>query len=232
VVKAVRGERSATFARRAICASLGLLLGVLIAMPANSVGLTEKQERQRCLDSHRVPRYTVYALGTSFDGLARTGTSRNCLVPGPGPYAGTHPRSVAWYSTVVYGSCTPEGFEGGCGPPLEVQSWPECDRDYSLYGKKEPATALPAATSFRLSGSHKIPTAQLERGLSNRIELYTGQTTVVVFAGGPGPRTRAQRRARAGAGDLPATAVDLSAPASAPRCLHARMPARLSRGLS
>ncbi len=165
---------------------LTLMVG-LLASPSEAGALTEQQEQQRCRHSRHLPRYTVYSLGASFDGLARTATIRDCFVPGPGPFAGTHPASIAWNSTVVYGTCTAEGSEGGCGPPLEVQSWPECDRNYSLYGRREPASALPPAISFQLSGSHKIPAAQFERGISNRIELYTGQTTVVVFADGPGP---------------------------------------------
>jgi hypothetical protein len=170
-----------------LAAACGLkLLGTVLPAGAGGEPLTERQERERCLERRHLPRYTVYSLGATFEGLARAATIRNCEVPGPGPYAGTHHSSVAWNSTVVYGSCIPEGFEGGCGPPLEIQSWPECDRDYSLYGTREPPSALRPATSFRLSGSYKIPTAQFERGLSNRIELYTGRTTVVVFADGPG----------------------------------------------
>jgi hypothetical protein len=112
---------------------------------------------------------------------------------------------------VVYGSCIPEGVEGGCGPPLEIESWPECDRDYSLYGKKAPPSALPSSTSFRLSGSHKIPTAALEKGLANRIELYTGQTTVVVDTDGPDASARALLAAHALAREIAPRVTSLSA---------------------
>lgn len=175
----------------ALCGWLFPLLAALTPVEAAGVVLSEPQERHRCLERHDLPRYTTYSLGASFDGLARTSTSRTCNVPPPGPSAGTHPSSVVWYSDVVYGSCTPEGFEGGCGPPLVIESWPECDRDYSLYGTKEAPSALPPSSSFRLSGSYKIPTAAFERGLSNRIELYTGRTTVVVDTDGPDASARA-----------------------------------------
>jgi hypothetical protein len=196
VVRTIFGGARTAVVLAAAC-GLAALLGTVLPAGAGGEPLTERQERERCLERRHLPRYTVYSLGASFDGLARTTTIRNCEVPGPGPYAGTHPGSVAWNSTVVYGSCTPEGFEGGCGPPLEIQSWPQCDRDYSLYGTKEPASALRPATSFRLSGSYKIPTAAFERGISNRIELYTGQTTVIVFTDGPGASDRAIRSAHA-----------------------------------
>ena len=84
-----------------------------------------------------------------------------------------------------YGTCAPEGLEGGCTDPLEIQSWPECDRNFSSYVRAKPPSDLPPRTSYRLSGSHKIPTAAFEYGITTRIEMYTGQTTIVIFSGGP-----------------------------------------------
>jgi hypothetical protein len=75
---------------------------------------------------------------------------------------------VAWSFNATYGTCTPEGFEGGCGPPLEIQSGPEYDRNFSSYGVVKPARALRPRKSFFLSGSHKIPTARLNMGASGR----------------------------------------------------------------
>lgn len=138
-----------------------------------------------CLKARRLPTFTAYDLGAHFAGLALTTVSHNCFVPS-GHLVGPGPRDLAWTSTAIYGTCTPEGAEGGCGPPLEVQSWPECDRNYAPYG---PPGDLKPRTSYRLSGSHRLPTASLEHGLSNRIEIYDGRTTVVVFTDGPeGPR--------------------------------------------
>ena len=92
---------------------------------------------------------------------------------------------MTWVADAIYGTCTPEGFEGGCGPPLDIQSWPECDRNFSSYGIVESAKTLRPSTSHSLSGSYKIPTVQLEKGLSNRIEMYAGTTTIVIFTDGP-----------------------------------------------
>jgi hypothetical protein len=99
---------------------------------------------------------------------------------------------VVWFSDAIYGSC--DTSEGGCGPPLDIQSWPECDRNYSSYGVIESPRALSPRKSFFLSGSYKIPTAALEYGLSTRLEMYTGQTTVVIYSDGS---TLAKRAAHA-----------------------------------
>jgi hypothetical protein len=83
---------------------------------------------------------------------------------------------VAWVLSDVYGSCTPETPEGSCLLPLEVQSWPECDQNYSPFGS---ARDLTPQTSYRLSGSHKLPATAFES--VGRIYLYAGRTTVVIF---------------------------------------------------
>jgi hypothetical protein len=48
-----------------------------------------------------------------------------------------------------------------------------------------------------MSRSHKIPTAQIEHGLMNHLEMYTGQTTIVIFAPNPEGAELARRAAHA-----------------------------------
>lgn len=176
----------------ALCAIGGL--SVLVVVPALATTGTDASENAPCLAHPHLPAFTPYELGSQFAGLQRTDVLRDCYVPPSGHVVGPRPRDVTWTSTAIYGSCTPEGSEGGCGPPLEIQSWPECDRNYAPYG---PASDLKPSISYRLSGSHRLPTISLEHGLSNRIEMYSGRTTVVVFTDGPeGPRL-ASRAARA-----------------------------------
>jgi hypothetical protein len=80
-----------------------------------------------------------------------------------------------------------------------MQSSPECDRNFSSYGVVEPAGALSPRKSLFLSGSRKIPTAAFEYGrFGARLEMYTGQTTVVIFSyGTPDPPRLARRAAHA-----------------------------------
>jgi hypothetical protein len=163
---------------------------VLAGAPTAAASLgSSGPEIAPCLQRHHLPTFTAYSLGASFAGLSRTNMSRSCYAPPPGRLVGTGSGSVTWVSDAVYGTCTPEGFEGGCGPPLDVQSWPECDRNFSSNGTVESAKTLRPTTSDALTGSYKIPAVQLEKGLSNRIEMYTGTTTIVIFTDGPeGPR--------------------------------------------
>ena len=106
---------------------------------------------------------------------------------------------MAWTSDATYGTCTPEaGSEATCDS-LQLQSYPECDRNFSSYGGVvEPAGALSPRKSFLLGGSYKIPTAAFEYGrFGARLEMYTGQTTVVIFSHSPDPPRLARRAAHA-----------------------------------
>jgi hypothetical protein len=167
---------------RAILFGVLLTLGVFVSAGARA-SLPTNGPDAACLHRHHLPAFTAYSLGSSFEGLPRSGMFRFCFTPPriKGVKVLTRPRpTVAWGSEADYGTCTPEGADG-CDIPLEIQSWPECNRNFSSYGVASPK-ALPPATSHSLSGSYKIPTAQLEHGLMNRLEMYTGQTTIVIFA--------------------------------------------------
>lgn len=91
---------------------------------------------------------------------------------------------MAWISDATYGRC--DASAGGCAEPLDIQSWPECDRNFSSYGGHPAPAALRPRTSFSLSGSHKIPTVWItDSRFGAQLEMYTGQTTIVVFADHP-----------------------------------------------
>jgi hypothetical protein len=174
-------------AKRAILLGVICTLGVFVS-PGASASLPTNGPDGPCLHRHHLPAFTAYSLGPLFEGLPRTGMFRSCYAPPHIPHVhlvGPYPHSVAWTSYVDYGTCTPEGFEGGCTDPLEIQSWPECDRNFNTDVGANSPKALPARTSYRLSGSHKIPTAALSYGVTTQIEMFTGQTTIVIFSGGP-----------------------------------------------
>jgi hypothetical protein len=165
----------------------------------SSLASQSSGEEAPCLKRRHLPAFTAYDLGSEFDGLPLTSVERSCLAPPSAKHRLGEPASVAWTSYATYGTCTPEGFEGGCAPPLGIQSGPECDRNFSSYGVVKPARALRPRKSFFLSGSHKIPTAALEYGrFGATLEMYTGQTTVVIFShGNPDPPSLARLAAHA-----------------------------------
>ena len=85
------------------------------------------------------------------------------------------------YVSYIYGDCEylkSENIEGGCAPPLEVQTWPACRRslaNYTYEGKAYPYEPLPDERGAEV--------ASFEEG--GRLELYSGSSTVVVFANDP-----------------------------------------------
>jgi hypothetical protein len=88
------------------------------------------------------------------------------------------------YVSFLYGSCRPP-TGAPCPYPLEVQNWPACERNLSSYSQ------TPKGPPFRpkrvtIRGA---PAAIFEEGY--RVEVYTGNTTVVVFATSTGRARRA-----------------------------------------
>jgi hypothetical protein len=113
-------------------------------------------------------RFPLYALGESFEGLPLTAiTSRE-----DAPAAGE--RVPANYVGFIYGDCVARS-EQGCPPPLEVQIWPACVRSLADYSLTPAGAPLPHESTM----VRGVPAALFEEGL--RLELYTGDVTIVVF---------------------------------------------------
>ena len=90
---------------------------------------------------------------------------------------------TADYVSFVYGDCVPRAPDSGCAPPVEIQVWPACRRNLGLYEASTSRSVSLETTAFR-----GVPAALLDGG--GRLELQTGTSTVVVFAG---TRDRAHR---------------------------------------
>lgn len=113
--------------------------------------------------------FAAYQLGSSFDGLANSDTFRRCepRVNEPGR---------ANFLSYIYGDCAvPEGQEHGCSLPLEVQNWPACERNRASY-RLGPVDEPYPRVDDTVRG---VPAAWFDE--STRLELYTGETTVVLF---------------------------------------------------
>jgi hypothetical protein len=81
---------------------------------------------------------------------------------------------TADYVSFVYGDCRPPSAEGGCAPPAEIQVWPAGRRNLGSYDVSRGGSVAEPTT---IRGS---PAAFFDAG--TRLELYTAQVTVVVFA--------------------------------------------------
>jgi hypothetical protein len=150
-------------------------------------------------------------LGGSFQGLA-VERSRRCEQPSAAEIAlppdAKPPTSGINMELAVYGSCTPTA-DSGCAPPIQIQVWRACERNVSLY-TRYPGPDGPV--SFTRTTIRGVPAAIFDDGY--RIELYTGNDTIVIFADTPA-RARAAAEALQGTvhGASRTAGEDLPAPA-------------------
>lgn len=154
-----------------------------------------------------------YDLGRAFAGLKLTSQRDLCNPAAPaGAAVSSGPSEAVGYVSVVYGSCTPTSGDG-CVPPLNVQSWPECARDPNTYREPTPRGAkleamLNPNEPVTIPSAPWIPARAFEGG--TRLEIYSGETTIVVFA-------RDSHLASAAGAALANAAADQATPSSALR---------------
>jgi hypothetical protein len=106
--------------------------------------------------------FPVYSAGDTVDGLPLVAVLRN-------------QSETANFVSFIYGDCVASG-ERGCAPPAEVQVWPACVRNISLYGG-------PMSPPFERRSVRGAPAFEFEEG--HRLEIQTGESTVVVFGRSP-----------------------------------------------
>jgi hypothetical protein len=129
-------------------------------------------------------KFAVYSVGDAFEGIPMRAMLRRDETH---EVAGLQVKKD--YVSVIYGECVARGLQG-CAPPLEIQTWPACARslaDYTLTPNGEPLPNRP----FKLRG---VPGAMFEEG--GRVELYTGNVTIVVFGNDAGQIWRAANAVR------------------------------------
>ena len=85
--------------------------------------------------------FEIFSAGPSVAGVPMTDFTRRC--------GGTTPvdEPPANFTNYIYGHCKIAEGDTGCEPPLEIQTWPACQRtlsDYSFGGKPIPYRRLPS----------------------------------------------------------------------------------------
>ena len=130
----------------------GAALGALIALGVFGCGDSGDETQTVPEDVASAPAESFY-LGEEFDGLPLT----TVLAPPTGSGDST---------SFIYGHCEPPAGEGGCAPPLEVQTWPLCGR----------APQVPIKQLDHVRGA-LVESDPRE----SRVEVLTGESTVVIF---------------------------------------------------
>jgi hypothetical protein len=178
--------------RRLIVALVaGLLLGGGVATLAYSAAGGEDSPEFDAVHSDlsidgaaAFPDFALYSAGQSFEGLPLTGMTRRLearVAPDP---------ARANFVGFRYGDCTPTS-DAGCPAPLEIQVWPACERNLSTYSLTPLGDPLPHEDAT----VRGVPAAFFEDG--QRLEVYTGSVSVVLFGRGKAQLLRAADALRA-----------------------------------
>lgn len=128
-----------------------------------------------CTSANQPLNFAAYSAGSQFGSFALTRIGRTCSVPDP--VVDPWPTN---YVSYIYGDCTPAPDQP-CDPPLEIQSWPSCERNLSQYtvGPGDPGVDPDTPVPHTMTTIDGVPAAVFQDGL--QIELYTGRTTVDVY---------------------------------------------------
>lgn len=166
-------------------------------MPPELAATTE--EHLACPPGEKPPTFDRYALGESFEGLPLTHILRRCDIPDESD-------GRANFVSYIYGTCDiPEDplteTSASCMFPLELQSWPACERSREGYELGPGLGPLPRE-DLTIRG---IPASIYDDGY--RLELYIGATTVVIFGDFPDQIRRAAEAVAAVPSSTPLDAV-------------------------
>jgi hypothetical protein len=140
-----------------------------------------------------------FSVGSEFLGIRLSTVQRLCLT-----YSA--PNTIRPnFMNYMYGDCElapakgEKYVEGGCAPPLQIHSYPACERSLADYQVDE-NTPYPHAEPQTLPGG----AIQVSFDGGTRVEIYTGQSTIVIFGDDPELVARAAQSVRR---DQPAPAV-------------------------
>lgn len=115
--------------------------------------------------------YGVYAAGSSIGEVPLTAITRRLDAPDPALPADAHPSGANWVNFIYAGDCAPDESGIHCKSMIQIQTWPACERNLSVYDPTLPRKAL----TVRGSPAAFFPD-------EHRLEVYTGDSTVVIFA--------------------------------------------------
>jgi hypothetical protein len=123
-----------------------------------------------CTSANEPANYQVFSLGPSVATYKASSEQRVCE-----PYQEGDVLRANLVS-YIYGSCEPSAEEERCEPPLEIQTWPACERNLATY-ELEPGTPYPHQYLGEVRGA---PAYSFDGG--TRVEIYSADATIVIFS--------------------------------------------------
>lgn len=143
-----------------VLVALGIAGGALVSQRA---GGDSPRGNSSLAEARAFTEYPLYNAGDEVAGLPLSYVLKQ-------PAGKTDSVTVSF----MYGDCVAAEDDAGCAPPIEIQNWPACVRNPSLYKGQGGFGPTPRETTVR-----GAPAAFFEDG--QRIDVQTGTTTVVVF---------------------------------------------------
>lgn len=135
-----------------------------------------------CTSPNEPTNFTTYSVGPRFEGMTVTNYERKCT-KAPRIAPAYVRMNAVWYS---YGECVPRATDGSCKLPLVIMTYPLCERQPSMLRPNPHHNPLHGRSTVR-----GLP-ADLYQG-GHKVLLFTGDSTVSVFATDPARAARAAR---------------------------------------
>jgi hypothetical protein len=178
----------------------GGTLALTRSEPAGDAQATRAATSAAAADHCNAVEFGRFDAGPQVEGLRKGDVVHRCE-----PDVGAPTRLNMVVTT--YGDCVAKG-DMGCAPPVQVQTWPACERNLALY-ELYPGPNGPV--HFERTSLRGAPAAVFENG--RRIEVYSGATTIVVFGANRGlARAAANQLAGVERGRVVNESDDLPAP--------------------
>lgn len=120
--------------------------------------------------------FELFAPGATFKGVPLVAVTRVLGEPNPRIPEDLKPRRANWVNFIYASGCAAQGADVGCERMAQVQVWPACERNRSVY-----ARALRTGdVEIVMTNIRSAPAAYFEN--EQMLEVYSGDSTIVLFA--------------------------------------------------
>ncbi len=130
----------------------------------------------RLADAAAFDEYALFAPGPGFDGTPLAAITRRRDKPDPTLPPDARPSEANWVNFIYTDGCVPATFGLDCKSMAQVQVWPACERNLTVYGPALKAGNL----HLELLEVRGVPAAMFDQG--EMLEIYSGKSTIVLFA--------------------------------------------------